>query len=59
MKQTTPYLVDDVARLYGISRSRVLALDPKLNPARTPNGTRVYDHAAVDYVAGQRLARAV
>lgn len=52
----TPYLVDDVSRLLGVSRSRVIALDSRLNPLRTPNGTRVYDRAAVDYVAAQRLA---
>lgn len=59
MRQTsTLYLVDDVARALGISRSRVIALDSKLNPTRTPSGVRVYTRESVDFEIGQRLARA-
>jgi hypothetical protein len=58
VKQPTLYLVDDVSRELGISRSRVYALDAQLNPSRTPNGTRVYTRAAIDYLVGVRLARA-
>ncbi len=53
------YLLADVARLLGVSRSRVHALDDRLNPLRTPNGTRIYTQAAIDHEIGFRLAGAV
>lgn len=55
---TTIYLAADVARLYGVTPARVHALDERLNPTRTPNGTRVYARDAVDFELGRRLARA-
>jgi hypothetical protein len=58
VKQTSLFLVVDVAREFGVSRNRVIALDDRLRPARTPNGTRVYTRDAIDFVAGERLARA-
>lgn len=52
-----PLLIRDVADIYGVSVSRIVALDDVLSPARTPRNVRVYSADRVDFVAGQRLAR--
>lgn len=49
--------VADVARqLGGLCRTRVIALDPVLQPRRSETGVRLYDQRRVDYVAGARAA---
>lgn len=49
-----PLLIADVAAQLGVSKSRVNALDDKLCPERTPNGTRIYRQDVVDEYAGAR-----
>lgn len=46
----------DVARLLGVSDGRVRQLDARLEPARTPNGRRVYRRDIVEKHARERAA---
>lgn len=51
-----PLLISDVAATLGVSVSRVVALDRDLKPARTPNGTRVYDYDRVQAEVDRRVS---
>lgn len=48
-----PLLIADVAARLGVSKSRVAALDTRLQPEKTPGGVRIYREDAI----GAELAR--
>lgn len=54
-----PLTVADAARqLGGISRARVIQLDPQLRPRRAELGVRIYDQERLDELEAERMTRA-
>lgn len=49
-----PLTRGEVARLLGVSTTRVMQLEDDLKPTRTANGTRLYDPAVVERVRRER-----
>lgn len=55
---TTPMTCGEVARVLGVSTTRVKQLESDLNPTKTTNGTRLYDPAVVERVRKAREKKA-
>jgi DNA-binding transcriptional MerR regulator len=52
-----PLTVIHAAERLGVSRTRVIQLDPVLQPRRSETGVRLYRADAIDRVARTRAAR--